>query len=159
VEAHAEKWFQELEMNYQQWEERVWKRLKEHCESGGYYQPGENFNYSDFKNKVKELKKLKDGNYFTELSPFMKQENFQILFSYKHFLQEVDRIDPGEPEGEASEEEKKHNEKYYFVIADLWGRLNEAQQKKEQAERERERERETIPAVPLSLVPPNRIVV
>jgi hypothetical protein len=141
-EAKVKQKFQELGTTLNEWEEQVWKRLKEQCETDGYYKPVRAFNFSEWVKKRDELKELVKGNYFSELSPFMK-DNFRILFGVKHFLEESDKIYPDSEEDrdkKMNEKGKKFAERYRFIVEDIWGRLQEAKQRKEQAERERERQ-------------------
>jgi hypothetical protein len=117
-------------LTFQQWEKKVFQRIKEHCIANGYFNSNSPPDLALLKERRKKVGKILLGDQLYELLIYADSEEYKVITSTVGFLEDLKKVLP-----DSFEENNDIPRGLDFFTEDLVGRVEKLINKKEQAEK------------------------
>ena len=147
-EGERNKTFAEIDGRaFNEWENEIKQKLKDHCQAGGYYDPSKPMDLAALHEREKNIKGWwKNLDYKLKLLGCADPENKEHLSNLALFHEEGERIFPKENDEDDKQDIEKDKE-WYFVLVDRVARVEKAKKALEEKEKS-ERDQKNPPPIP-----------
>lgn len=132
---------------FNEWENEIKQKLKDHCQAGGYYDPSKPMDLTSLHEREKNIKGWwKNSDYKLKLLGCADPENKEYLSNLALFYEEGRGIFPKENDEDDKQDVEKEKE-WYFVLVDCVARVEKAKKALEEKEKS-ERDQKNPPPIP-----------